>query len=486
GNESGYGPNHDALAGWIRGYDPTRPLHYEGTVSRNHGQSWEDGKLSSDITCPMYPTIAEIVDYANDPHATRPLIMCEYAHSMGNSTGNLKEYWEAIESHHGLQGGYIWDWVDQGLRKTDENGVDYWAYGGDFGDEINDKNFCINGLIWPDRTPHPAMYECKKIFQPVKLTAVDLAAGQLTITNKYDFSDLNHLVATWEIMADGIIIEQGDLMLPATPAGQTMDLAVPVKLDALPPAAETFLTVRLKLAQETAWAAAGHEVAWAQFALPITAEAWPMIPINEAAALALQEDGAACVVTGEKFRLVLDKAAGRLTSFVYEGTELIAAGPALNVWRAPADNDGFKDPLPSWPMQLLPQWLEAGLNDLVFETESVTAELVEPHMVRLTVQSFVHGRAQSHGFKHTQRYTVYDSGDVWLENTVEADKKLPSLPRVGINWSMPAGFEQVTWFGRGPHENYSDRKEGAAVGLYDGTVAGQYVPYIMPQENGNK
>jgi beta-galactosidase len=200
GNESGYGPNHDALAGWIRGYDPTRPLHYEGAISQYSAllnapdeaeqvgrpsdpnweemarrRGWQMGHLATDVVCPMYPTVDHIMAYAQDPTNTRPLIICEYAHSMGNSTGNLHEYWQAIETHHGLQGGFIWDWVDQGILIVDENGQEYWAYGGDFGDEINDLNFCINGLIWPDRTPHPAMFEYKKILQPVSITAKNLA-----------------------------------------------------------------------------------------------------------------------------------------------------------------------------------------------------------------------------------------------------------------------------------------------------------------------
>ncbi|MBK8433335.1 MAG: hypothetical protein IPL28_19475 [Chloroflexi bacterium] len=210
GNESGYGPNHDALAGWMRGYDPTRPVQYEGCISRWKGQDWEDGKLASDILCPMYPEVDEIIAYAENPHGTRPLIMCEYAHSMGNSTGNLKEYWEASEKYVGLQGGFIWDWVDQGLKKVAENGRTFWAYGGDFGDTINDGNFCINGLIWPDRTPHPAMWECHKLFQPLACS-FDAATNTLTIRNKRDFASTADLRAHWQLTADGEPIQQGDL-----------------------------------------------------------------------------------------------------------------------------------------------------------------------------------------------------------------------------------------------------------------------------------
>jgi beta-galactosidase len=178
GNESGYGPHHDALAGWMRGADGSRPIHYEGAISRHLGEGrWQQGHLATDVVCPMYPQVVDIIAYAEDKTNDRPLIMCEYAHAMGNSCGNLKEYWDAIKRYQGLQGGFIWDWVDQGLVKVDEQGREYWAYGGDFGDTINDVNFCINGLIFPDRTPHPALWEYKKLIQPIQIGDVDVLNG---------------------------------------------------------------------------------------------------------------------------------------------------------------------------------------------------------------------------------------------------------------------------------------------------------------------
>jgi beta-galactosidase len=247
GNESGYGPNHDAMAGWLRHFDPSRPLHYEGATSpytiilqeestalagrlslaqkdSAMRRGWLAGPHVTDIVAPMYPSVENIIAYAQDPANTRPLIMCEYAHSMGNSTGNLKEYWDAIENHHGLQGGFIWDWVDQGLVKTDAQGREYWGYGGDFGDEINDLDFSLNGLVFPDRTPHPALFEYKKVLQPVAVTSIDLSTGQLEITNKNYFATLqintphpspltphSSLLGSWEILVDGEITHTGTL-----------------------------------------------------------------------------------------------------------------------------------------------------------------------------------------------------------------------------------------------------------------------------------
>ena len=404
GNESGYGPNHDAMAGWLRGFDSTRPLMYEGATSAYTillqeetdalaGQmtpaqkeaplrrGWQAGPRVTDIVAPMYPSVDHIIAYAKDPANTRPFIMCEYAHSMGNGTGNLKEYWDAIENYHGLQGGFIWDWVDQGLLKTDENGVDYWAYGGDFGDAINDMDFCINGLIWPDRTPHPAMFECKKLFQPIGVHAVNLSTGQLKITNKNYFADLSinasqpnpqsaihnsqfTIRAQWQILIDGQPTHTGNLPPLTLPPqhSQTITLSLP-ELN-LPPGAEALLTVRFTQAADTFWAAAGHEIAWEQFALPVQSPAPESIAPENMPGLVLTETDGEAVVAGPDFALTFSKSAGRIVAFTFRGVDLLAEGPALNLWRAPTDNDGFKFKAEDTE-KLLGQWLAAGLNRLV-------------------------------------------------------------------------------------------------------------------------
>jgi beta-galactosidase len=479
GNESGYGPNHDALAGWIRGYDPTRPLHYEGAIRPD----WKGGQLSSDVVCPMYPPIERIVAYAQDPTNTRPLIMCEYAHSMGNSTGNLREYWEAIESNHGLQGGFIWDWIDQGILKVDERGQEYWAYGGDFGDEINDGNFCINGLIWPDRTPHPAMYEVKKVCQPIGFKALDLTTGTIEVVNKQYFADLGSFQGSWELSADGETLQSGHFTLPDLPPQQRCEVTLPIEQPALAPGAECFLMVRFALSQDTPWAPSGHVVAWEQWPMPFTVPA-ARLDIQSAATVQLAETAGTVTITGVDFSLVFDKTRGQIVSWTWRGTELLQNGPALNIWRAPTDNDGIK--LRPDRQVLLKLWLEAGLDRLQNHPLEVTVEQVLPQAVRI----LAHTRASAEGgtgtFEHRHTYTIYGTGDVIVENTIAADASLPPLPRVGLTMTLPAGFEQIMWFGRGPHENYVDRHVSAAVGLYRGTVDEQYVPYIMPQENGNK
>ncbi|NCF68486.1 MAG: DUF4981 domain-containing protein [Chloroflexi bacterium] len=485
GNESGYGPNHDALAGWIRGVDETRPLHYEGAINRPHGQDWSDGERVTDVVCPMYPQVSEIVAYGEDPRGTRPLIMCEYAHSMGNSTGNLKEYWEAVKKYHGLQGGFIWDWVDQGLLKVDDQGNAYWAYGGDFGDTINDVNFCINGLIWPDRTPHPAMYEAKKLFQPLAIEAVDLAAGLIEIRNEQDFCTMQALIGHWEVAVDGRVGQEGALRQLDIPPGGSQVIALPLQEPDLQPGQESFLNIRFTLAEETPWAKAGHEIAWEQLPLPFQAPARAPHPLDQLPALQVVQDGSLATISGPDFTIEFDKEKGKLVDWQYNGTTLLSEGPSLAIWRAPTDNDGLKLATDR-PGQVLGFWLQAGLDQLMCICETVVIEQPAPQVIQLRVHSNYGSEAYPRALDHEQIYTIYGSGEIVLENQVQVDPNLPILPRVGLNMILPSGFEQLTWFGRGPHENYRDRQEGAAVGLYGGTVDEQYVPYIVPQENGNK
>ncbi|MGI6381489.1 MAG: glycoside hydrolase family 2 TIM barrel-domain containing protein [Anaerolineae bacterium] len=481
GNESGYGPNHDAMAGWIRGYDATRLVHYEGPMH----VSWTAGTLASDFVCPMYPPVQRIVDFARQVDHHRPLIMCEYAHAMGNSCGNLREYWEAIESHHGLQGGFIWDWVDQGLVKTDDQGREYWAYGGDFGDTINDRNFCINGLIFPDRTPHPPLVEYKKLLQPVGVEAVDLAAGRVRIINKHDFSTLEHLVGRWMLTVDGQVQQEGPLPTLVTPPGDATELTLPYAQPPMTPGQEAHLLLQFTLGADTNWAEAGHLVAWEQFALPFGVAKPKLIRRATMDEVEAVEQGAGLVIDGPAGRIRFDGETGLLTEWTWSDASLLADGPRLSVWRAPTDNDGFKF-TPEIPGKMLARWLEAGLNRVAWNLESFQWERVAPEVVQVRTVHRVQAKEADGGFAHEVVYTVYGSGHVRTQHKVACDAGLPPLPRIGIELTMPAGYEWFAWFGRGPEENYIDRNAGVAVGLFEGSVDDQHVPYIMPQENGNK
>jgi beta-galactosidase len=492
GNESGYGTNHDAMAGWVRKFDPSRVLHYEGAI-----WGWEQGKSgagknASDIICPMYSSIESIVKWSqlNDPQDRRPFILCEYSHAMGNSNGSLADYWDAFENHHGLQGGFIWEWVDHGILINDKNRFatlkpelakstePFWAYGGDFGDTPNDANFVCDGLFSPDRTPHPAMWEFKHLIQPVQ---VKLSGGNtIIVTNKQDFSDLKWLRAHWEIKADGQVLKSGKLPVLSTQPGATEKIKLDLPALNLLPGQEAFLNVRFVAAKATPWCEAGHEVAWNQMALKATR---PAAVKRVAGEVAVQEDDQKIVITTKSVQAVFDKNAATLSGLKFNGHDVLLRGPQLQIWRAATDNDGVK----LWTGQdekALGKWLKAGLNNI--EIKPVAARLVSTRNGAIVeLESIASCAAGERAFVHRQKYNLRGDGVLLVENEIEVDESLTDLPRVGVTLSLQPGFENMQWLGRGPWENYCDRKRASYVDVFASTVAEQYVPYVMPQEHGN-
>lgn len=483
GNESGYGPNHDAMAGWIRGRDDTRPLHYEGAISINQsGLTWESGALATDIVCPMYPSIASIVEWAKSRNGDRPLIMCEYSHAMGNSNGSLADYWDAIERYHGLQGGFIWDWVDQGLRKTDKDGNEYWAYGGDFGDEPNDANFCCNGLVWPDRTPHPAMYEFKKVAQPVAVSMPRLARGSIDVTNKQDFRNLSWLKGEWALKVDGQVVDGGALPQLKTEPGKTERIRLDLEDPEMAKGQECFLHVRFTAAAKTPWCDAGHEVAWEQIPLPVRGRT-EVTRLDFDQQLKLEDEEDRIRVRGRGWRVDFSRDLGRLESWVVGRRDLLTRGPQLNLWRAPTDNDGIKAK-PGQPNKPLTRWLALGLDYIDLEATSIRAR-TDGNEVVVESKHVARGKGDRIVADHAQTFRIRPSGEVVVDNAVSIRKALEDLPRVGVELVLAPALERMEWFGRGPHESYWDRKRGAAVDRYASTVTNMYTPYIVPQEYGN-
>ncbi|HEY9075286.1 MAG TPA: glycoside hydrolase family 2 TIM barrel-domain containing protein [Anaerolineaceae bacterium] len=575
GNESGHGPNHAALADWIHQFDPSRPVHYESARNEPYVDM---------ISC-MYPDLPRLINMATAPGETRPLIMCEYAHSMGNSPGNLKEYWEVIEAYPRIRGGFVWDWVDQGLSQKLEDGTVWYAYGGDFGDEKSDFNFCDNGILFPDRTPHPALYEFKKMYQPVKIEMVDFAEKKFAVTNKHFFSDLSGLVIRWDLRAENRLLESGVLPQMHTLPGGREEITVSFHLPSIEAGLEYWLEFSVRLAEDAPWAKQGHEVAWEQVALPIKVPLPAVVSAN-LPELRLQNTPQGVVIEGSTFRLEFDQQAGRIASYQTQGKELVSSGPHLNFWRAPTEND-----LNTWGDERAAiRWRAAGYNKLVEQVRAVTVTRAAPQVVRVEVASVVavpegtslppaqteqeitglfervmdmflteellKNLSQRLGvpfeaiadetkhkeikalvakmrlsnrmfdiliemkqmmvemglevpnflevalaggpeklkpvaipparFDCTYEYDIYGSGDVIISAHVVPAAGLPFLPRLGLTMALPPGFERLTWYGRGPHETYVDRQEGARVGIFEGTVAEQFVPYIYPQENGNK
>ncbi len=482
GNESGYGSNHDAAAGLARRLDPSRPLHYEGAISRWMGGSWQGGRAATDVICPMYASIDDIVAWAeqetDDP---RPLILCEYSHAMGNSNGSLADYWEAFRRYPALQGGFIWEWLDHGIRVTDAQGRAYWAYGGDFGDVPNDANFVCDGLVWPDRSPHPALYEYKYLIQPVWVELIDPSGTMVRIVNRQDFAGLDWLYGTWEVTVDGAPVATG--MAPELHAAPGDAQVVNLDLGAAASApGERFLTLRFFQRSATPWAPAGHEVAWQQ--LPLPAIAGASEPETTSAPVTVEHTADQIVLRAGDVRAAFDTATGLLTAFGSGDENLIVRGPLLNVWRAATDNDGLK--LWDDPEKPLARWKALGLHQMQHRLRSMHLIAAGDEAVTVEIEHHASGRDRWDDFTHIQRYTLNTGGELLVENTVIIGNAISDIPRVGVSLILTPELEQLEWYGRGPWDNYSDRKASAAVGRWRSTVTDQYVPYIMPQEHGHK
>ncbi|MEQ4204160.1 glycoside hydrolase family 2 TIM barrel-domain containing protein [Actinopolymorpha sp. B9G3] len=499
GNETGYGANHDTAAAWVRRVDPTRVVHYEGAIAAD----WSSGHASTDLICPMYPSIDAIVDWARTTTDHRPLIMCEYAHAMGNSCGNLADYWHAIESHHGLQGGFIWEMLDHGILKSpgdprpgfsSGDAPAHWAYGGDFDDEPHDGNFVCDGLFWPDRTPHPAMWEVKRLFQPfdADLPDPELAeAGRLRIWNKYDFRDLSHLQVSWTVLVDGTPVETGTLRRLSTPPCSAEVLSLPWGMPSLEPGQEAFVHLRFVDTREVPLLGSGHEVGWVELPLAAgapTSDGPTGTPRSTPAALSVEESEAGWTIHGGTVDVAVRRSDGALTCWRVDGIDLLATGPGLNAWRAPTDNDGIRDSTNPWhtERQVLYRWLDAGLDRLVSHVQRVEVEKRPDGGIRVGRTERFHPRGSDDGIGHELRLDVNPDGSVGVAHRFDVDPGLPDLPRIGAIMTVPEGFTQLEWLGRGPHESYVDRKVGAALGRWQGSVEEQYVPYILPQEHGNK
>lgn len=429
GNESGYGTNHDALAGWIRRADPSRPLHYEDAVQT---EGWDHGGLAAtDMVCPMYPSIDAIREYGESSIGERPLIMCEYSHAMGNSNGSLADYWDAITSTPGLQGGFLWEWKDHGLRQRMGDGRVRLAYGGQFGDTPHDGNFVADGLVSADLEPHPAMREVAWVYRPVTVAE---AQGGLRVENRRSFTGLGDLRARWEALVDGVVARRGTLPVPDIGPHSSATVPFPELADGAQGGRDIHLTVRWETKAATWFAPARHVVAWDQIQIRAATARRAGGPIHESTA------------ASHSAALADGSSADSLVS------------PQLNLWRAPTDNDGFKL-MPDLTSRLraegtaLRRWQEAGLDQRPAE------ELVQH---RVLVERDEHGTTYRH--------------------TVDVPEALADLPRVGVCFILPARFSELRWFGRGPHENYPDRNSSAMVGVWSGEP--DESPYLVPQEFG--
>jgi beta-galactosidase len=499
GNESGYGPNQDAMAGWIRSFDPSRPLHYEGALRPERGQgphtleSIKRGSAASDIVSTMYPPISLLEAWAETTEDSRPFIMCEYSHAMGNSNGSLADYWAVIESHKGLQGGFIWDWVDQGLEAFDPAGRKYWKYGGDFGDAPSDLDFICNGLVFPDRSEKPVLAECAKLFQPIALSSDHPLSGKITLRNRRDFSGTSDLRMRWTVQVEGEALLSGTRDLPDLAPGASaqieLDFPWTAETRSLVAAGESFLFIEILLARDCPWAKAGHRVAWEQLALA-GRSATLSSAAGAPALLEPSEGGYRAAPPGGAYEATISDS-GFLSSLSFGSGELMAAPLGMSLWRAPTENDGLKLFMDlrgiedfKWYTdgKAMYEWLDAGLDELRFDLVGMKPDRGAD---RLSIVHEVSGKGGKRAGRFVQDWRFGSEGPD-CSFLFDLDGGLPELPKIGLACALASGLEKVRWYGRGPHECYSDRKAGARVGLYESSVDGLQVPYVLPQENGNR
>lgn len=471
GNESGYGPNHDAMADWVRRNDPTRPVHYERAY---------DAPVV-DIVSSMYPSVDMLIAEGEKSDEDRPYLMVEFGHAMGNALGNQKEYWDTVFRYPRLCGGLIWEWSDLSLLRWKPDGGFEYAYGGDFGDSPNSGHFCIDGLLFPDRTVKPALLEFKKAIEPVHVlpTGTD---GLLRIRNRYDFLTLEHLAVRWIVYRDGEAVEEGTLPTLVIAAGEEASVTVPYRMkpEREQEGGEYWLHLSFSLREETGWAPAGHEVAWADIPLasPEAAAAAKHAPAETMNEVALEDAGRSIKVTGAGFSITFDKLSGAMDRWEHDGLSLLESGPRIQLWRAPVDND----------VHLAKKWREAGYHELEAHVRSMEARhAAGGRAVQVRTETVLGVNGLRPAFAAVQLYTVFGCGDVTVESELRPLKEgLPPLPRAGLRFAMPSRFGHMSWLGLGPHECYADRKQSGKLGLYEGPVEEQFVPYIKPQENGSK
>lgn len=493
GNEAGPGINFEAASKAVKARDPERPIHYE---------RYND---VADVESTMYPDVVWFTNQGlkDDP---KPFFLCEYAHAMGNSVGNLKEYWDAIYAHNRLIGGCIWDWADQGLYKEipGQPGEYFLAYGGDFGDRPTDWNFCANGLTTADRQVTAKMEEVKKVYQNVLIEAEDVLRGNVKITNRNAFVNLSDFDGSWNLTEDGIVIQAGRFEVDIKPY-ESQTINIPFKQPLLKAGSEYFLNIDFTLKQEELWAKTGYVVATEQLAVPyaviakVKPEAASYFPVQ------VEEKEDILKIRGREFEVTFNKKAGALTQLVYNNLKVIdtdreaiygvrqetglvswdttvthrIAGPKVNIFRAPADNDFIFGGGPG------PIWQKQGLAHLKDKVTGFNIEQSKDNQVKVVID--IESKAPK-GYTVNSKfiYTILPDGQIDVIVNLDPQQVDWLLPKLGVIMEVPAGFENVVWFGAGPHENYTDRKTSAAIGIYHKTVDEMTENYIRPQEMGNR
>ncbi len=466
GNESGFGSNFYKMGEAVRAYDNTRLIHYEGDF---------DAAIS-DVYSSMYPNTERIEQRAMR-NEEKPFILCEYCHAMGNGPGALKEHMDLMKKYKRFQGGFIWEWIDHGIESFDENGNVFYKYGGDYGEWPNNGNFCMDGMVFPWREPSPSLLEYKKVISPVIISSGS-DKNKITVKNEYDFISLEHLNLTWELLENGLVIQNGNLGAFDIKSFEEKEISLPVSAFTAKPNAEYRIHIKFTTNCDFNWAPKGHLVAWED--LPYETDNIQTTAHTAKSPLKITENQFQTVISGDNFSVTFDNLFGKLTNIQKDGKEYLTDGISMDFWRADIDNDMYikNDRKKKYFMQL-------------FESRPTEFKVTnENDFAKVEITTREAPVSQAYGFDVKWVYTIYSDGIISLNllgKKVNAHLNAPyELPRIGIKFSMPEEFDNVTWYGLGDGENYVDSKTAAMVGRWNKTVNELHTPYPFPQENGNR
>lgn len=487
GNESGTGPNHAAMSGWIKDLDPTRYLHYEGaqgdpTDPRYKSSFWPShvGNPTDpkwvDMLSRMYPQPNELESLIkNTSFDKRPVLMCEYAHAMGNSLGNYKTYWDIVHKYDRAMGGFIWDFIDQGILQKTENGKKYFAYGGDFGDVPNDGSFCLNGIVAADKTPKPEIYEAKKVNQPVVISEVNAIKGEFEVLNRHHASSLAKYNLVWELLENGKSIQSGKLKTLNTKPYQKELFKVNFKK--ITPKTGSHYTINIKglLKEDTLWENTGFVVFQEQFVLNLSSEEI-LSTIQSEETLKVSETSKTISVKNELVELIVDKTTGYISSYNSKGIKLIETPLKLNFWRAQTENEAAYRKSMGKTNEL--DWKTAASQ---FKVQNVKIEDTNKSKIKITVK----GKISNPKTSVTLTYTVLGNGYAKVSHAIRINKNMPDVPKIGMQFDISNQYKEVEYFGKGPQANYQDRNSGAFLGVYNGDAYTMSYGYAVPEEYGN-
>ncbi len=472
GNESAFGCNFRKMTDVAHEMDPTRLVHYEGDFDVESADVYST--MYTWIENPKKPYLMkDIIEKSKKPH-----IHCEYCHAMGNGPGNLKDYQDLVYAHDKLQGGFVWEWFDHGIESFTESGEKYYRYGGDFGDDPSNKDFCIDGLIMPDRTPSPGLYEYKKVIEPITTTAVDIQKGIINLLSRYDFANLDRFNLVYKVMEDDVILQTGFMAVPSIEARANKDITLPYDLSVIKvkPGAHYYVNISYQLREDTSYASSGHELATAQFELPLYKEG---IVVRPEGILNVEKEHTTLHVKGANFSLDFNLVNGNLMNIVRDGMQVLSKGPRLTLWRAPISND----------MEIIDKLKKVYFLHLEHEIVMNIDYHMEGNILKVEVDTINSTTNSAWHFKTKYVYTVCPSGDILIDvegtPSGRVDLAPDMLPRIGVSMHLDKSMEHVRYFGMGPGENYADSKEAAQMGLYANTVDGLFTNYVIPQENGN-